>query len=339
MTRTRRLVFAPFAVGLVLLAAYTAYWVYAAGEIRKTLETSIGAHEADGYQIDYERLSVRGWPLRFDVRALEPVIQAPLSEGGWRFAAPEIAGGALPYDLNHWIVAARSPAMLETRIQGERARYRLEAETARISVSAEDGVTNRLGAEMDALTVTTLEGPPALVEQLEGLRLTGGVGADDAMTLRLQASAVRFAPNVLEPGVRDAFGAEADLFRLDAALSNWSALAADGDAGLWARRGGRLVVRGAQLVWGPARLEGDGDLTLDAQARPDGRLSVTVSDPEALVDALVAGRLISADQGEALRLAALMAPRRDGGVALPFRLQNGGVFLGPARLADAPPLR
>ena len=122
-------------------------------------------------------------------------------------------------------------------------------------------------------------------------------------------------------------------------MTEWSALAADGDAGLWARAGGRVIVRGAQLVWGPARLEGDGDLTLDNQARPDGRLSVTLFEPEALVDALVAGGLVSSDQGEALRLAALMAPRRDGGVALPFRLQNGGVFLGPARLADAPALR
>lgn len=339
MTRTRLLVFAPFATALVLLAAYTAYWVYAAGEIRKTVEASVAAHEADGYEIDYARLSVRGWPLRFDVRALEPVVQAPASEGGWRFEAPEIAGGALPYDLNHWIVAARSPAVVETVIDGARARYRLEAETARISVAAENGATNRLGAEMDALAITTLQGPPALVERVEGLRLTGGVGADDAMALRLQASAVRFAPGAVEARARDAFGAEAELFRLDAAVTNWSALAAQGDAGVWARAGGRLVVRGAQLVWGPARLEGEGDLTLDAQARPDGRLSVTLFEPEALVDALIAGRLISSDQGEALRLAALMAPRRDGGVALPFRLQNGGVFLGPARLADAPPVR
>ena len=194
MTRTRLLVVAPFALGLILLAAYTAYWVYAAGEIRKTVEGSIAAHESYGYEIDYDRLSVRGWPLRFDVRALNPSIQAPPSEGGWRFAAPEIAGGALPYDFNHWIVAARSPAALETVIDGAPARYRLEAQTARISIAVENGATNRLGAEIDALSVTTLEGAPALVERLEGLRLTGGAGPDAAMALRLQAPHARFAP-------------------------------------------------------------------------------------------------------------------------------------------------
>jgi len=38
--------------------------------------------------------------------------------------------------------------------------------------------------------------------------------------------------------------------------------------------------------------------------------------------------------GFALRLFALMAPRRDTGIALPFRLQDGGLFLGPARIGD-----
>ncbi|MEO1038401.1 MAG: DUF2125 domain-containing protein [Pseudomonadota bacterium] len=335
----RRALYAPFALLLIVLVAYTAYWLYAASQIQASMESWIAQNRASGYEIEHQGVRVIGYPLRFDARVAEPRIAAPADEGGWRFEAPELAAGALPYDLNRWIVAVRSPARISLSVDGRPAAYALNAAAARMSIAVRDGRTQRIGAEVDALTIETLQGPASSIERLEQLRMTGGAGPDDEMIIRAEASGLGLAAGSVSADVNDAFGLQAELLRLDAAISQWNVLAAEGDAGRWAEAGGRLVVRRAQMLWGPARLEGDGDLSLDAQARVDGRLSLILSDPDALVNALVAGRLISPEQGEALRIAAMMAPRREDGVALPFRLQGGGLFLGPARIGDAPTLR
>jgi hypothetical protein len=57
-----------------------------------------------------------------------------------------------------------------------------------------------------------------------------------------------------------------------------------------------------------------------------------VTDPDTLAEALVEAGLIPEQNREALRVAAMMAPRGPEGVSLPFRIRDGGVYLGPARL-------
>jgi len=94
----------------------------------------------------------------------------------------------------------------------------------------------------------------------------------------------------------------------------------------------------AELRWGSAALGGEGSVGVDSVLRPEGRLSVIVEEPDSLVSALVSGGVVGTSDGEALRLALMMAPRRDEGVSLPFRFQQGGVFLGPVRIGDAQPL-
>lgn len=121
---------------------------------------------------------------------------------------------------------------------------------------------------------------------------------------------------------------------MEATLNAWSALASGGDPVAWTRAGGAMAISRAQLVWGPADVSGAGDVSLDALLRPVGRLSVVVTDPETLIGALVEAGLVHDEQGDALRLAAMMAPRRDTGIALPFRFQDGGLFLGPARIGS-----
>ena len=67
--------------------------------------------------------------------------------------------------------------------------------------------------------------------------------------------------------------------------------ARDGDAvngaGGWA-----LAVHDALLDWGPAQLAGEGELSLDDEAQPDGRLSMRIADPDSLALALVNADLI-----------------------------------------------
>ena len=113
-----------------------------------------------------------------------------------------------------------------------------------------------------------------------------------------------------------------------------AALARGANAFAWRDSGGALRIVESELEWGPAHITGTGDFTIDSRARPDGRLSLRITDPDALADALVEAGIVPAENQDALRLAAMMAPRGPDGVSLPLRIHEGGIYLGPVRLGS-----
>jgi len=329
---SRARLFAPFAIAAVLLAAYTGYWLLAAGQIRAYADNWIAEQEAAGYTVAHQGLSVSGYPFRFRLSARQPVFTAPAEDGAWTAQFDRIVGDALPYNVNHWVVSFGSPTELLLPVDGQEARYLLGAQRAQLSIAGRSGRDRRIGATLNELSVESLAGPEPAIARIASLRLNGAADDTDTMRVRLIARGVR--TNGAQADLVAALGPTAALTRLDLAVTNWSALAAEADLRRWTAADGRVVIDDAELVWGAAELSGDGSVTLDPALQPRGRLSVVVADPDSLVSAIVAGGIVSAEEGEAIRIAALMAPRRDGGVALPLRIQDGGLFLGPARLTD-----
>jgi hypothetical protein len=327
---SRTVLFIPFLVLIIGVVLHAVYWTLAAAQIEQRALTWIETQEAAGYQVGYESLRVTGYPFRFSLRAEAPSLTAPEAEGGWSARVERLAASAQFYDLNHWIVAPDGLG----EVVGDGVRYELSATTARLSLRARDGATSRIGASIENLTVTGPDGQAPAVRAIKSLALAGFLDEDDQLALRLQIDGLALGQGELDPALADAFGAEASLLRMDALVTQWAALARLSDPEEWRQAGGALVVNQAQLIWGPAELSGAGEIGLDADLLPVGRLSVVVTDPETLIGGLEAAGLVYDEQGEALRLAALMAPRREGGIALPFRLREGGIFLGPARIGD-----
>lgn len=322
----------PFAALLVLMAGHAAYWIVVAGGVEERAQAWIAAQERAGYVIEHQGLRVDGYPFRFSLHAAAPVISAPARDGGWRADVERLAATAQFYNLDHWIVTLGGPARLATGRDGQGAVYRMDAVAARLSLAASSGATTRVGAELDDFTLVAVSGPPSLVEHAGEVRLSGFIDEDDQFSFALEALDVRLTQSVVTPEITAAFGRTAQRIRLAGALTEWNALARAGDPYVWTGQGGILEIAAAQLVFGPADLNGSGEIGLDAQIRPEGRLSLIVTDPDTLIAALVEAGIVYDEQGEALRLFALMAPRRDTGIALPFRLQDGGLFLGPARI-------
>lgn len=327
-----------FAAFGVLAAAYGGYWLWMSAEIRATALNWIEQRESEGYAIAHDRLSVGGFPFRFTVTARNPEIIAPPEDGGWRMAMPELSASALPYNLSHWIVAFASPAEIDSEGEDETQALLATAARARISLASGRAGTVRAGAELEEFRLTARESGEVLVETLDQLVLSSEVAAEDLMRIRLEIRGFEFGPDQLDERTVGAFGRRIELMRTDTTLSQWSALAADANLASWSESGGRAEIAMAELQWGNARLGGEGAMGVDALLRPEGRLSVMVTEPESLVAALVTGGVVSTSDGEALRLALMMAPRRDQGVALPFRFQQGGIFLGPVRIGEAGPL-
>ncbi|MGJ3232456.1 MAG: DUF2125 domain-containing protein [Oceanicaulis sp.] len=332
--RSRLGLILPFAALVAVMIVHAIYWIVISGVVEDRARAWIAAQERAGYEIEHQGLRVGGYPFRFTLHAAAPTITAPVSEGGWRAELQRLAGTAQFYNLDHWIVTFGGPARLTAQGETGPVVYQVGAETARLSLAASSGATTRVGGDLDAVTFSAESGPAPAVESAGQVRLSGFIDADDRFSFAVEAREVRLAETALSPEVRAAFGDTAALARMAGALTDWSVLSQVGDPYAWTAAGGHVEVAAAQLVWGPADLNGSGEITLDGELRPAGRLSLIVTDPDTLITALVDAGLVYHEQGEALRLFALMAPRRDTGIALPFRLQDGGLFLGPARLGS-----
>lgn len=317
-------------VGIVaLLVLYSIYWFYAAGRVNAAVLDWVEEKEGLGYEIAYSELQVRGYPYRFQIEIDGATISAPRSDGGWNATLEHLQANALPYDFSHWIVSFGGPM----HIQSDR-ELMVNAQEARVSLRTNDqGQTERVGAEILALSVETLAGDPLDIEYVESFVLGGSVEAGDSLRVRIQADGIRATEQEGSQDLTRAFGLTGEQIRLDFEVTEWTALARDGDAGSWSRAGGQLQIHDARLNWGPARLNGgEGELGLDEEFQPDGRLSISIADPDSLAVALVGAGLIPQENEEALRLAAMMAPRGPEGVSLGFRLRDGGIYLGPVRI-------
>ena len=191
-----------------------------------------------------------------------------------------------------------------------------------------------MGASLTALDIVSESGPRPSVQRIDQLDVSGLVTDEDVLFAALMGEGIVLAEGELDPEISGTFGETIDRVQLNASMSAFGALIQSGDPANWRQAGGAINIEGAGLVWGPADLFGDGELSLDDNLMAEGRLSIGVIDPETLITALVDGALVQENQGEALRLAALMAPRREGRITLPLHLRDGGVYFGPARLGS-----
>lgn len=322
----------PFVIFGIILAIYTAYWIYASREIRAWADDWIISQQEAGYAMSHGKIGVGGYPFRFTLNVADPDITAPEQDGGWQARFEAFQASAMPWDFNHWIMSFKGPIELASLVDGEPALYEITPERAQVSISSSRGLTQRVGAEIENMNIVALQGPQPGVTRFERFALAGVLGDDDIMVTSIETIGLELTEGQMAANIENGFGRVGELIRLDGQITQWSALASEGDVAMWARDGGGIQINGSQLEWGPALIAGDGILSLDAEQRLIGRLSVIIGDPESLVDALVTAGLVEDGQGDALRLAAMMAPRREGGIALPLRFQQGGIFLGPARV-------
>ncbi|MAK64797.1 MAG: hypothetical protein CMF75_08710 [Maricaulis sp.] len=317
---------------IFVLVAYSAYWVFASQQLRAGVDDWVAEQEAAGYTIEHEGVRVGGYPYRFQVRIVNSRIEAPASDGGWLAQFADVRATAMPHDFSHWIVSFTGPLYLENYTEPGSA-IEVNASDARVSlVYGRSGDTERVGAEIRDVVITTHAGDAPDIQAVEEVILNGLVEEDDRLRLRLAMSGVTASPGVLDREIEREFGTTVTTARIDLEVSQWSALARGANALAWREAEGMLHIADSELEWGPAHITGSGDFTLDSQARPDGRLSLRITDPDALANALVEAGVVPEENEQALRLAAMLAPRGPDGVSLPFRIHDGGIYLGPVRL-------
>jgi hypothetical protein len=338
MRRRTRYGLAALAALAVLIGGYSAYWVAIARRIENGIPAwALSARER---QVDasWQALAVAGFPTRFRIKLKDAALRDRSVGGAAELRVPALLASAAPWDLLDWRLDA--PAGLGGLAgAGGRLKLRLLAPTATgaVQVGAAGGGTLwlrlheasvegsgrvRIGAA--ELWITLPSQPPR-----RHAEPNFGV-AVDLHAVELPAAARTFGDTIEEL----AFGITVKGVLPSGTLAR--------SVAAWRDSGGTVELDNLDLRWGGLGATATGTIALDQELQPIGGFSGAVEGYDRILRGLVqAGRMTAGDAflaQLALTMLAKAGPDGRPQIATSFTIQNGQMFLGPARLGPAPRL-
>lgn len=335
---SRRGLFTPLILALLVLAAWTGWWFWLSSQIEGRLQAQAEALRGQGWQVDYVSGGLTGWPFRTRLALDHVKIAAP---SGHALAAPHLVAEANAYNPDKWVILATDGLVLTRADKGQVA---VRGEALRMSVH---GLTQRwpnVAVELTRPEFTPHAGSEAFPLRRAGKvefymrphRTTDGAAHDSVdMLFRLADAEGRDSGPV--EGL--AQGGRLTL-QLEGVVEQAGNLRGMDEAGVfaaWTRAGGRFTqVRGRAVA-------GDSRATLSSEAlsaRADGRLEGQVSLKAERPGAAIAG-LAGTGQGAVNRAGAAgaaAATAAAGDVDLTVVFRDGRTYLGAFALAPAPKL-
>ena len=323
---------APFAVGMLLLAAASAAWLVMRGLVAQALDGGQVQARAAGLELDARDRRIGGFPLRLRVSYGAVRLAA---RSGWAVEAPALVAQAYVYAPLHWVLVA--PAGF-TVMRPEGGPVHVTGLALRASVAGLDASPWRMSLVGDGVEFATPPGahPFSLRSAVRiGLYLKpdpGGAKGDGAVLLELdkaRATPGSLAWNLAPDAPVDAI-ARGRLTRL-APLSgaDWSA---DWGAALqrWRRAGGVLALDQGEALGGPTELWAQGGAV---GVGPGGRLVGDV--PLRLRQS---PQLFAGPAGAQTVAVQPLDPKTREAASSRFdlRLRDGEVRLGPVRVGPSP---
>jgi hypothetical protein len=97
----------PFVALGLLIAGWSAAWVWARGQVATGMDAAVAAAGRAGYQIGWKDRAIGGYPFRLDVSLTEARVRDP---SGWGLEAPRLDGEAFMHAPTHWLMASPSCA-------------------------------------------------------------------------------------------------------------------------------------------------------------------------------------------------------------------------------------
>jgi len=334
MFRTRSKLSTGAAVIAVIVALYSAGWLYLAHRVGGAVDDFIEREHGQGVNLIVLNRTIEGFPWRIEVRLSGIAANGLPREPAGHLTVPTATAWARPWRLGAWRFALLDGATIEAP-QGH-VRFGLlgghagpvlgpgatpGGELADVHLDdLEVGNGDRL--VKIARTGFVLRLPPVLPQAHE----------EPLFSLSLQTRKLTL-PSAVAP-----LGQEIDHLQMDA---TWRGPVPSGklvDAlAAWRDGGGTIELQSIDLGWGPLSATADGTLALDKDMQPLGAFSARIMGYDAILDALIASGAIPQNQASVARLGLSMMTQRgaDGTPQLktPVTIQDGGVFMGPARLA------
>lgn len=331
------------AIVIIAAAAWAGYWFIGSSALRSGITAWFDARESEGWVADYSKISVQGFPNRFDTNLTDVDLRDPVSGLGWQ--APFFQVFSLSYKPYH--VIAVWPH--EQRILAPEGAYKLSSTDMRASLVLE--ASTKFAPKRSTLTAENLawvpeNGPGAISAAV--LTLAGERAGDNPETgdpryhLGLVAEEVappaellaQIDPNSTLARVIDSLNAD---FTVDF-TAPWDRYAVEE-----ARpQPTRIDVKHVAATWGTMTLEAAGSLIIDASGIPDGTITVKARNWRDMLKLAEASGALTPDlRTAAEQVLALMAGASgsDKSLDVPLKFTGGRIWLGPLPVADAPLMR
>jgi hypothetical protein len=337
MRRPPRLGLVVVALLLVLLGAYTAYWLVVARRITDGVVAWAQTERAEMVDASWEKISVAGFPFACRVELENAVLRDGRLTPSPELRISALSASARPWDFASWRLMA--PAGLSAVLAGgsERPPLKLTARAADGVLTADpeagtslwlnlEDVTAEAGeavpiASADAWVILPAKPPRSHTEPALGVAL-------DLRQVQLPGMT-----SVLNDTIDElAFG-----ITIKGAVPSGKVAQA---ASEWRDAGGTVELDNLHLNWGGVGATASGTIALDRELQPIGGFSGAIEGYDQILTGLVqSGRMRATDAGLArLALAMLAKAGPDGRpeIKTAFTIQNGQMFLGPAKLGKAP---
>jgi hypothetical protein len=318
------------------VGAYTAFWFIVAGKLRDGLSEWAQTAREQKVEASWRGLRVGGFPFAFRIELTEAALRNEAINPPAELRMPLLSGNVRPWNFRVWHLTAPQGLNIAAGAESNPvAKLSMRAATGAVSATTEGGATIWLSLDEARLETSEQVGtrtaylwlilPPRLPETHSESNL--------ALAADLHEATVPQAPSPFRNPIDElAFG-----ITIKGAIAPGPARQA---ATAWRDSGGTAELDNFALRWGKLAITGSGTLALDAGLQPMGGFSGVVAGYEDLMTALVtAGRMKPSDARLArIGLAMLAKAGPDGRPAIgtSFTIQNGEMFLGPAKLGPAP---
>jgi hypothetical protein len=332
---------------IVLVAAYTGFWYWAAGQLSSRVDGLIAAAPRVGITVEHGAVSRAGYPLQVALHYHQPVVTHAEPALDWTWRSDELVVAVSPFHLNQ----ARLQSKGASRITYTRAALpaagmpkvdgSITWDAASTTTDYDRGRVSSIRSVLRNV-VTTRSDDGGRHVQYQSLILQAGPwpaagGGAPQLAVGLRGEGMRNTEPA--PGAGDNTVSLLELagtVTTPTPMPNWrNALIK------WRDDGGTLDLTTMRMAWGPVRLTGSGTLSLDELMRPIGAFSIRVKGYNWLLNQLTAAGKISATNADMARAALRGLDEEKGnadGVPLPIRMQSGHVWMGPQAIGDARPV-
>jgi hypothetical protein len=324
---------------LVLLGAYTAYWLIVAGRIKDGFVTWAQTERAGKIDVSWQNIGVTGFPFACRVKLEGTILRDGRITPPPELRIPALLASARPWDFATWQLAVPEGLSAALAGSGERPALKLTAQTAAGVLTADQQAGTTMWLSLQDISAEAVEAVP--ISSADAWIILPAkpprTHTDPSVEVALDLRQVRLSgtnPMLGETIDELAFGATVKgafpIGQLPQAISVWR----DG--------GGTIEFDNLRLRWGELDATATGTITLDQELQPIGGLSGAIEGYDHILTALVqSGRMRATDAGLArlaLTMLAKAGPDGKPAIATAFTIRNGQMFLGPARLGKAPRL-
>lgn len=316
---------------------YGGYWFVGSTAVETGLRTWLDQDHGNTTEIRYASLATRGFPNRFDTTITEPTYGDAAT--GFSWSAPFVQIFALSYKPNHIIAVLPNRQSIQTRYQD----LELTSDTLRSSVVFEAGTDLAfLRSVTEGANLRLASNGGWEIDLASGqLAIRKAIGSPQGYQVTLTAK-------TLGPvdGLKALFRNTADLpdavetVALDATLEfdrPWDRHAFSAEPPQLTT----IRLEKAAANWGRLTLSATGDLVLDSNGYPDGRLNVYAVNWRDIYDAVLTAGIVAPNMETTLKTVLTAMANADGtenDLEIPWVFKGGRMSFGPIPLGPAPRL-